>query len=132
MFIEHLSKIPAAYFNAVGICFFVQSYRLHGLIMKPVQGMKESWLLFRAMLFGFVPVVLLGFVVMAFVPAEREILLISGSIGAFICSALVHRTILGRAEHHTKWNWAIGILVLAQLIAYGIWFLFSGPLFKQT
>lgn len=111
-----LGSVPGAYFNAVLLCFFVNLLRQNGLVLNPVKAAKLIWPVFRSMLLGFVPAVLLSSIIQWLIPSLGNITLVLGPLGALVSAILLHRFLLGEVGNPRQWNIAIAILTGAMIL----------------
>lgn len=120
--------IPGAYFNAVMICLFFKTLRRNGPIFNPLKAAKLLWFLFklllRALLFGFIPAVLISTLFRYIAPNWNLTAISIILLGILFSAFLIHRVALTEVVAKTKWNWAIAIMTLFQITAFGSVFFF--------
>lgn len=124
----YLFYIPGAYFNAVMICLIVKTLRRNGPIFSPLKAMKLLWpllkTLVKALLWGFIPAVLISALVRHFAPSGSWVSISIILLGILMSAIYVHRVVLTDVVEQAKWNWVIVILTLLQIAASGSVFLF--------
>lgn len=119
MVVIFLGSIPSTYFNAVWMCFFVNLLRQHGLVFNPMKAFKLVWPAFKTLLVGFVPAALLIPVVQKLMPSLTYAPLLLVSLGLLVSAALLHRMLLTHISNTRKWNVAIAILAIVQVVLLG-------------
>jgi hypothetical protein len=109
-----LASVPGAYFNAVLVCFFVNLFRLHGLVFNPTKALKLVLPAFKTMLSGFVPAVILTTAIQMSTPSMTYGPLLLVPLGILVSAVLLHRMLLAEISNTRNWNVAIAILALVQ------------------
>ncbi|MEP6017841.1 MAG: hypothetical protein ABJ251_05060 [Paracoccaceae bacterium] len=115
-----IKLIPASFFNAVLVCFFVLLFREHGLTFQPQRAFKALAPVLRAVAFGVLPAAIIGNLAAFLIPAVSRYLDIILLIGILVSGILLYRNVMSRVHKHTAWNIAVLVMTLS-FIALGTW-----------
>lgn len=107
-------NLPAMYFNGALICFFFVSTREHGFVLNPIEALRTGWPFVKAVLSGFVPIALLGFLLQFLLSTAFPVFLLFAGIGVLVSGVLLHRHLLSKVSSPSRLNTAIAVLMLAQ------------------
>ncbi|MEP3635909.1 MAG: hypothetical protein ABJN14_01440 [Paracoccaceae bacterium] len=125
MLLVIIKLIPASFFNAALVCFFVLLFREYGLIFRPQIAFKALAPVLRAVAFGVIPAAIIANLAVFLIPT------ISGRsdfitlIGAMVSGILLYRNVMSRVHNRTAWNIAVVVLTLIMIAGGALLFLLT-------
>ena len=119
MLYTFLTSLPGVYLNATLLAFMIIQIRKHGFIFSPVKIARVSWPLFRGLLLGAIPALL---ITSAFQQLEQPIWISQATlmVGFLFSAVLLHRASLEQVTNSKKCNWLIYILAAFQVVSFAI------------
>ena len=119
MFYTFLATLPDAYLNAAVLAFMIIQIRVHGFIFNPLKVARVLLPLFRCLLFGALPALVVASI---FQQLEQPVWLTQATLmlGALVSAVLLHRACLRQVTNSKKCNWLIGILASLQVLFFAI------------